>query len=101
MNSFSRKEMGRSIEPLSRHATLIYASHSIEGLLMSDNPSTNENAGWAKIGLLAALSVYLIYDMATAVETPSMALRTLQYVILAACLFSFAGLLWKRMSAER
>ena len=68
---------------------------------MSDNPSTNENAGWARIGLTAAVSAYLIYDMATATESPSMALRTLQYVILAACLVSLAGFLWQRMSAER
>ena len=68
---------------------------------MADNPSTNETAGWARIGLTAAVSAYLIYDMATAAETPSMALRTLQYVILAACLFSLAGFLWQRMSAKQ
>lgn len=67
---------------------------------MSDNPSSNETASWARIGLTAAVSAYLIYDMATATEQPSMALRTLQYVILAACLISL-GFLWQRMSAER
>lgn len=67
---------------------------------MSENPSTNKTAGWAKLGLTAAVSAYLIYDMATATETPSMALRTLQYVILAACLVSL-GFLWQRMLAER
>lgn len=68
---------------------------------MSDNPSTNETASWTRIGLTAAVSAYLIYDMATATESPSMALRTLQYVILAACLISLAGFLWQRMSVER
>lgn len=68
---------------------------------MAENPTTNETAGWARIGLTAAVSAYLIYDMATATESPSMALRTLQYVILAACLISLAGFLWQRMAAER
>jgi hypothetical protein len=68
---------------------------------VADNQSTNETTGWARIGLTAAVSAYLIYDMATAAEMPSTALRTLQYVILAACLFSLAGFLWQRMSAKQ
>ena len=68
---------------------------------MTDNPSTNETPGWPGIALTAAVSAYLIYDMAAATESPSMALRTLQYVILAACLFSLAGFLWQRMSAKQ
>jgi hypothetical protein len=69
---------------------------------VSDNQSRSESSGsWTKLALLGAVSAYLIYDMATATETPSLALNVLQYFILGCCLVGFAGLLVQLTSAKR
>lgn len=41
--------------------------------------------------LTGAAGAWLAYDMATARETPSMALSVLQWVILAGCVIGFVG----------
>jgi hypothetical protein len=41
--------------------------------------------------LTGVAATWLIYDMTTAREAPSMALAVLQYVILAGCIIGFIG----------
>jgi hypothetical protein len=41
--------------------------------------------------LCGAVASWLIYQMATATESPSMALAVLQYVCIAGCLLGFVG----------
>lgn len=68
---------------------------------MNDNQGKSESGSWLKFALMVAVAAYLIYDMATATEAPSLALRVLQYVILGALLLGLGGLLTKLLSAKR
>jgi len=61
----------------------------------------NSRGKWAKLVLMtAAVSAWLIYDMATATESPSQLLGMLQYFLLACALFALAGSLVKLVSAD-
>jgi hypothetical protein len=63
--------------------------------------SASKDGNWGKIALLnGAVSAWLIYDMATAAEAPSPALKILQYVILAGCLVGLVAALSK-LAARR
>jgi hypothetical protein len=63
--------------------------------------SEDQSGKWGRIALMtAAVSAYLIYDMATAAEAPRQALMILQYFLLACALFAFAGSLVKLMSQK-
>ncbi len=60
-----------------------------------------KEGNWGKIALLnGAVSAWLIYDMATATEAPSPALKILQYALVAGCLFGLAVALTK-LAARR
>jgi hypothetical protein len=48
----------------------------------------------------AAVSAWLIYDMATATETPRQGVMILQYVLLACALFALAGSLLRLISPK-
>ena len=50
--------------------------------------------------LSGAVAAWLIYGMATARESPSLALAVLQYVLIAGCLVGFVGAI-RRMSAQK
>ena len=50
----------------------------------------NRNWGLWALGN-AAVSAWLIYDMSTAIEAPSLALAAMQYFLLALSLFAFVG----------
>ena len=71
---------------------------------MSDNPngkSSNESGKYGRMALItAAVSAWLIYDMATATEVPRQAVMILQYVLLAGALIGLAGSLVKLMSQK-
>lgn len=50
------------------------------------------NGRWPKVMLLsAATSLWLLYDLATATEAPSLALALLQYALLACALVALTG----------
>jgi hypothetical protein len=71
---------------------------------MSDNPngkSTTETGKYGRMALItAAVSAWLIYDMATAAEVPRQAVMILHYVLLACALIGLAGSLVKLMSQK-
>lgn len=71
---------------------------------MSDNPngkSTTETGKYGRMALItAAVSAWLIYDMATATVVPRQAVTILQYVLLADALIGLAGSLVKLMSQK-
>jgi hypothetical protein len=53
---------------------------------------TYVNSKWPKLILMTgAVSAWLVYDMVTATETPSMVLTLLQYTVLAAALIALIG----------
>ncbi len=61
----------------------------------------NSRGKWAKLALMtAAVSAWLVYDMATATESPSPLLGVLQYFLLACALFALVGSLIKLAAAE-
>jgi multisubunit Na+/H+ antiporter MnhE subunit len=61
----------------------------------------NSRGKWLKLALMtAAVSAWLIYDMATATESPSQLLLILQYFLLACALFSLVGSLIKLASPQ-
>jgi hypothetical protein len=71
---------------------------------VSDNPngkSTTETGKYGRMALItAAVSAWLIYDMATATVVPRQAVTILQYVLLADALIGLAGSLVKLMSQK-
>lgn len=48
----------------------------------------------------AAVAAWLVYDMATATESPSTTLAALQYVFLVLALISLFGAIWQMMKAQ-
>ena len=61
--------------------------------------SADSKSKWGKWILInAAVSAWLIYDIATATEAPRPALMILQYVLLACALFGLAGSVIKYVS---
>ena len=71
---------------------------------MSDNPGgarKGKSTNWGLMALMTgAVSAWLIYDMATAVEAPPQALTILQYFLLVCGLIGFAGAVVKLVSGE-
>jgi hypothetical protein len=66
----------------------------VEVLLSADSKSK-----WGKWILInAAVSAWLVYDIATATEVPRQAVMILQYALLACALFGLAGSLIKYVS---
>jgi hypothetical protein len=58
-----------------------------------------DKSKWGKWILInAAVAAWLVYDIATATETPRQAVMILQYVLLACALFGLAGSAVKYMS---
>ena len=53
--------------------------------------STTKSKALMWMALTGAFAAWRIYDMATATETPSMALRTLEWAILLALVVGFVG----------
>lgn len=68
---------------------------------MADSPSTTQGTSLLKFAVLAAVSGYLIYDMATATEAPSTTLKVLQYFVLACSLFALVGMAVQFMAAKK
>jgi hypothetical protein len=66
------------------------------------NGKNQQDTGkWGKMALLtAAVAAWLIYDMATATETPRQAVMILQYILLAGALFSLGVSLLKLTSPK-
>ncbi len=69
---------------------------------MSENSSgarKGKSTNWGLMALMTgAVSAWLIYDMATASETPRQAVALLQYFLLACGLIGFAGAVVKLVS---
>jgi hypothetical protein len=63
--------------------------------------AANETGRWVRLALVSsAVSLWLIYDMANATETPRQALMILHYVLLACALFALGGSLVKLISPK-
>ncbi len=75
---------------------------------MSDNPDGSgtsarkgKSTNWGLMALMTgAVSAWLIYDIATAIEEPSRALAMLQYLLLACALIALAGAVVKLLAGE-
>ena len=67
----------------------------------SNNARTGKSTNWGLMALTTgAVSAWLVYDMATAVEEPSRAVAVLQYFLLACGLIGFAGAAVKLLAGE-
>ena len=64
---------------------------------MADKPKKHPGI---MLAVFAAAATWQIYDLATAIETPSRAVLTLQYVLLAGLLLGIAGSVFNLMRAE-
>ena len=53
--------------------------------------STTKSKALMWMAITGAVGAWRIYDMATAIETPRMALRTLEWVVLVALVAGFIG----------
>ncbi len=76
---------------------IAFARGLIRGQRLADKPKKHPGI---MLAVFAAAATWQIYDLATATETPSRAVLTLQYVLLAGLLLGIASAAFNLMRAE-